>query len=183
MGDQHNYKNLLSEIPSTAVEVYRMLPEGTRCEVIFNELIMSPSPSREHQFLLIKLTTLLFKFLEDNPKGTLLTAPFDVYFEQEQSIVQPDLFIVLNSDQEVIKKNGVYGVPAIIIEIVSTNRAYDTQRKRALYEKVGVQEYFMIDPENKSVTLLTLNSDNVYEQTYEEVGLFTSGIISCNISF
>jgi Uma2 family endonuclease len=183
MNDQHKYKNLLSEIPSTAVEVYRMLPEGARCEVIFNELVMSPSPSREHQFLLIKLTILLFKFLEDNPKGTLLTAPFDVYFEQEQSIVQPDLFIVLNSDQEAIKKNGVYGVPSIIIEIVSTNRAYDTQRKRALYEKAGVQEYFMIDPENKKVTLLTLNSDNVYKQTYEETGSFTSGIISCNISF
>ena len=91
MKDQHKYKNLISEIPSTAVEIYRMLPEGTRCEVIFNELIMLPSPSREHQFVLIKLTALLFRHLNDTKSGTLLTAPFDVYFEQEESVVQPDL--------------------------------------------------------------------------------------------
>jgi Uma2 family endonuclease len=183
MSDQHKYKSLISEIPSSAVDVYKMLPEGTRCEVIFNELIMSPSPSRDHQLVLIKLTTLLFQFLSDQQTGTLLTAPFDVYFEQEQSIVQPDLFVVLIEDQHIIKKNGVYGVPAIIIEIISTNRAYDTQRKRTLYEKAGVKEYFMIDPENKKTTLLTLNASGTYEQTYEETGVLNSGILSCILAF
>ena len=149
MSNQHKYKNIISEIPSTALEVYRMLPEGTRCEVIFNQLSMSPSPSLDHQLILIKLTTLLFQFLEEKKTGTLLAAPFDVYFEQEQSVVQPDLFIVLNEDEQIMQENGVYGVPAIIIEIISTNRAFDTKRKRSLYEKVGVKEYFMIDPKNK----------------------------------
>jgi Uma2 family endonuclease len=183
MNDQHKYKNVISEIPSTAIEVYRMLPEGTRCEVIFNELIMSPSPSREHQFVLIKLTTLLFQFLEEKQTGTLLSAPFDVYFEQEQSVVQPDLFVVLSEDEQIIQKNGVHGRPAVVIEIISTNRAYDTKRKRALYEKVGVKEYFMIDPENKKTTLLTLNTSGVYEQTYEENGIFKSDILSCVLHF
>ena len=183
MSDQHKYKNIISEIPSTAIEVYRMLPEGTRCEVIFNELIMSPSPSREHQFVLIKLTTLLFQFLEEKQTGTLLSAPFDVYFEQEQSVVQPDLFVVLSEDEQIIQKNGVHGRPTVIIEIISTNRAYDTKRKRALYEKVGVKEYFLIDPENKKTTLLTLNTSGVYEQTYEENGIFKSNILSCVLHF
>jgi len=146
-------------------------------------MIMSPSPSREHQFVLIKLTTLLFQFLEEKKTGTLLSAPFDVYFEQELSVVHPDLFIVLNQDRQIIKKKGVYGVPSIIIEIISTNRAYDTQRKRALYEKAGVKEYFMIDPENKKNMLLTLNSSGVYEQTYEENGAFKSNILSCSLIF
>ena len=77
----------------------------------------------------------------------------------------------------------MYGVPAIIIEIISTNRAFDTKRKRSLYEKVGVKEYFMIDPKNKKTTLLTLNSQGVYEQTYEDTGLLKSGILSCEINF
>ena len=183
MNDQHKYKNVISEIPSTAVEIYRMLPEGTRCEVIFNELIMSPSPSREHQLILIKLSSLLFQFLEVRQTATLLSAPFDVYFDSEQSVVQPDLFVVLNADQQIIKKNGVHGVPSIIVEVISTNRAYDTKRKRALYEKAGVKEYFMIDPENKNTTLLTLNESGVYEQTYEATGVFKSSTLSCNISF
>jgi len=160
-----------------------MLPEGTRCEVIFNELIMSPSPSREHQFLLIKLTTLLFQFLNEKQTGILLTAPFDVYFEEEQSIAQPDLFVIMKEDEHLIEKKGVYGVPALIIEIISTNRAYDTQRTRALYEKAGVKEYFMIDPENKRTTLLTLNAPGTYDQTYEEAGVFNSTILNCKITF
>jgi Uma2 family endonuclease len=183
MGDQNKYKNFISDIPSTAIDVYRMLPEGTRCEVIFNELIMSPSPSKYHQFTLIKLTTLLFQFLDDSKTGILMTAPFDVYFEHEESVVQPDLFIVLAEHEQLIKKNGVYGVPSVIIEIVSTNRSYDMQRKRALYEKVGVKEYFIIEPENKKTILLTLNANGVYEQIYEETGLFKSDILTCKISF
>jgi Uma2 family endonuclease len=175
--------NRIPPVPTNAIEVYQMLPEGTRCEVIFNELIMSSQPSREHLFTLIKLTTLLFQFLNDNEAGTLLTAPFDVYLDEQQSVVQPDLFIVLKKDEHTINKKGVNGVPAIIIEIISTNRAYDTQRKRTLYEQAGVKEYFMIDPENKLTTLLTLNAQDVYEQTYEETGLLRSAIINCNISF
>jgi hypothetical protein len=88
----------------TTLKLYDMLPEITGCEVIFNQLTMSPSPSREHQFLLIRLTTLLFQFLNEKQNGILLTAPFDVYFEEEQSIVQPDLFVMLNSDQHLIKR-------------------------------------------------------------------------------
>jgi len=112
-----------------------------------------------------------------------LTSPFDVHFVKEKSVVQPDLFIVLNADKHIIEKNGVHGVPPIIIEIISSNRAYDTQRKRALYEKAGVREYFMIDPENKTTTMLTLNSSGIYEQIYEEKGLLRSAILNCDTGF
>lgn len=178
-----NYKNFISEIPTTALDVYQMLPEGTRCEVISNELIMSPSPSKYHQLILIKITNLLFNFLEEKQTGTLLTAPFDVYFEGEKAIVQPDIFVVLNEDEHIIKKNGVYGVPSLIIEIVSTNRAYDTKRKKSLYERAGVKEYFIIDPQNKETTLFTLNSELVYGQSYKDTGIITSKLLACNLFF
>jgi Uma2 family endonuclease len=183
MSEQHKYKNFISEIPSTAMDVYEMLPEGTRCEVIGNELIMSPSPSWEHQTVLIKLTAALFQFLNESKKGTLLAAPFDVHFEDIPAVVQPDLFIVLAEDGNIISKNGVHGVPSIVIEIISTNRAYDTKRKRSLYEIAGVKEYFMIDPENKRTTLLTLNTSGVYGQSYEKTGVLKSELLGCNIAF
>jgi Uma2 family endonuclease len=85
--------------------------------------------------------------------------------------------------QALICVGGVYGVLAIVIEIVSTNRAYDTQRKRSLYQKAGVKEYFLIDPENKKTTLLTLNASGVYEQSYEESGQLRSTILNCKILF
>ena len=182
MNNQPKYKNFISEIPTTAVEIYEMLPEGTRCEVIFNELIMSPSPSKKHQLLLVRLTGLLFNFLEANPIATLLSAPFDVHFNDEISVVQPDLFVVLNEDEHIVHDNGVFGVPSVIIEIISTNHTHDTKRKKTLYEKVGVREYFLIDPKTKNIKLLTLNSSGLYEQTYEAAGIFNSKILDCKIN-
>ena len=225
MSDQHKYKSVISEIPSsavevyqmlpegtpcevifnelifpegtdkdgkyeyipwrptTAVEVYRMLPEGTRCEVIFNTLIMSPSPTPLHQLLLSDLHALIYAFLKQNDTGKVILSPVDVYLENYDSVVQPDLLIVLNEHLNIISSDGIYGAPSIVIEILSKNKAYDTQRKRSLYEKGGVKEYFMIDPENKKTILLTLNAAGVYEQTYEEVGMLTSAILSCNLVF
>lgn len=225
MNDQHKYKNFISEIPSTAVEVYRMLPEGTRCEVIFNELyfpenghkdekydyfpwrpttaievyqmlpegtrcevifntlVMSPSPTFSHQQLLADLLAIFYLFLKDRDLGKVILSPFDVYIENYESVVQPDLMIILNKNLHLIQNNGLHGAPDIAIEILSPNRTYDTKRKRSLYEKGGVKEYFMIDPENKKTTLLTLNNAGVYEQTYEEAGLLKSGILPFNFSF
>jgi Uma2 family endonuclease len=183
MIDQRKYKNFISGIPLNAIDVYRMLPEGTRCEVIFNELIMSPSPTSLHQLILSDLHALLYIFLKDTGMGKLVPSPIDVYLENNISVVQPDIIILLKENENKIKEDGIYGSPDIIIEILSTNRAYDTQRKRALYEKVGVKEYFMIDPKNKETTLLTLNSQGVYEQSYKETALFTSKILACNLTF
>ena len=183
MNDQHKYKNFISEIPSTAIEVYRMLPEGTRCEVIFNELIMAPSPSMAHQLLFSDLHVLIYNLLKDNNFGKVIPAPADVYLENYDSVIQPDLIILSNEKLRLIGKDGIYGSPDIIIEILSSNRVYDTQRKRSLYEKASVKEYFLIDPENKKTTLLTLNDIGVYEQTYEETGFLKSQLLNCRITF
>src|ERR1700744_4298109 len=131
MNNQHKYKNFISEIPSNAVEIYRMLPEGTRCEVIFNTLIMSPSPSSSHQLILSDLHAAIYFFLREKNIGKVMIAPMDVYLEAYDSVIQPDLFILLNENLDKIKEDGIYGAPDVIIEVLSTNHTYDTQRKRA----------------------------------------------------
>lgn len=182
MNTQHKYERI-PDVPTSAVEIYRMLPEGTRCEVIFNELIMSPSPSSLHQLLLSDLHALLYSFMKQKNTGKVLLSPFDVYLEEYESAIQPDLMVVLNDKLDKIGKDGFYGTPDIVIEILSQNKAYDTRRKRTLYEKAGVKEYFIIDPENKLTTLLTLNTLGVYEQTYEEAGVLRSAILDCDLAF
>lgn len=183
MQNKGKYQKIEPSIPKTAVDIYRMLPEGTRCEVIFNELIMSPSPSSDHQFLLTELVGLLFVFLKNNPVAKAVASPLDVYLEDHDSAIQPDLMIILNDNLDKVHKDGFYGTPDIVLEILSTNKAYDTQRKKALYEKAGVKEYFMVDPSTKTTTLLTLNAAGVYEQTYEAAGTLRSSVIGCDISF
>ena len=183
MDKQHKYQNVIKEIPATAVDIYRMLPEGTRCEVIFNELSMSPSPTPSHQLLLSDLHALLYTFLKESNKGKVIPAPIDVYLEGKESVVQPDLIILLNESLDKIKSDGIYGAPDIVIEILSRNRNYDTQKKRSLYEQAGIKEYFMIDPDNRQVTLLTLNSSGAYTQTYEETGLLRSSVLNLDVNF
>ena len=183
MNQQHKYNvSSLSSAPSP-LKLFSKLPEITGCEVIFNEMTMSPSPTPLHQLLLSDLHALIYAFLHENNAGKVLTSPTDVYFEHYDSAIQPDLSILLNDNLHQIKKDGIYGAPDVVIEILSRNRTYDTQRKKSLYEKAGVKEYFMIDPENKKTILLTLNESGVYNQTYEEVGVFNSNILSCKISF
>jgi len=183
MSDQHKHRNAISEIPSSAIEIYRMLPEGTRCEVIFNELIMSPSPSMAHQLLLSDLHVLIYNFLRQSKKGKVVTAPADVYLENYDSVIQPDLVILLNEHLDFIKEDGIYGTPDVVIEILSKNKSYDTQRKKFLYEKAGVKEYFIIDPVNKTVILLALGNSGSFEKVYEETGEFRSNLLECGISF
>jgi Uma2 family endonuclease len=183
MNGQHKYRNAISEIPSNAIEVFRMLPEGTRCEVIFNELIMSPSPSMPHQLLLSDLHVLIYNFLAQNNLGKIIPALADVYLENYDSVIQPDLVVLLNDNLGLIKDEGIYGTPDIIVEILSKNKAYDTQRKKLLYEKAGVKEYFIIDPESKATTLFTLNNSGGFEKAYEETGILRSALLSAAITF
>lgn len=183
MANQNKYQNIIREIPATAVDIYRMLPEGTRCEVVFNELSMSPSPSPSHQLLLSDLHAVLYNFLKDAGTGKVIPSPIDVYLEDKNSVVQPDLIVLLNENLNRINNDGIYGAPDIAIEILSRNRAYDTQKKRTLYEQAGVKEYFMIDPDNKKTTLLTLNSSGIYTQTYEAIAQLRSAVLNLDVNF
>jgi len=181
--ERSKYKSIFPEIPSSALELFHMLPEGTRCEVIANELIMSPSPTSLHQLILSDLHALIYMHLKKADAGKIIPAPMDVYLDNESAILQPDLIVILKENEGLIKTDGVFGSPDIIIEILSKNRVYDTKRKRSLYEKVGVKEYFMIDPQNKETTLVTLNSSGVYEQSYKATGIITSKLLACSLVF
>ena len=120
-------------IPATALDIYRMLPEGTRCEVLFNQLSMTPAPSTQHQFICTKLTALIFNWLEKNPIGDVLASPVDVYFEDDQTVVQPDILVVLKQRKEIIRNDGIYGAPDVVFEILSANRIHDTLKKKSLF--------------------------------------------------
>lgn len=175
---------MLTDIPSTAIDIYRILPEGTRCEVIFNELSMSPSPGSEHQLVLSDLHVLLYSFLKESKLGKIIPAPMDVFFNDKLSVVQPDLLVLLNEHLDYIKPDGVYGAPDIIIEILSpNNRLHDTKKKKDLYEQAGVREYFIVDPTTKEVTLFIPNKKGLYEQSYQQKNLIKSTLLAYQLNF
>lgn len=94
-------------------------------------------------------------------------APFDVFFSESgdfqspDHIVQPDLSIVCSKDQ--ISKKGCNGAPALIIEVLSPSTALkDFNEKFNLYQKYGVQEYWIVDPGNQTVHVYALQ-DGSYQ--------------------
>ncbi|MDP9080379.1 MAG: Uma2 family endonuclease [Bacteroidota bacterium] len=171
---------MYTTIPATAIDIYRSLPEGTRCEVLYNQLIMTPAPNTDHQFLSIKLSAIIFNFLEESGTGVALAAPTDVYLEEKQSVIQPDVLVVMNENKHIIQKDGLHGAPDIVFEILSSNHIHDTVKKKTLYEEAGVKEYFIIDPADKMVIMFARNVEGRYDLIYQLKGKIASEVLAAS---
>src|SRR5690606_17683419 len=137
--------------PRTIREVYDALPEGTLGQLIENQLVMSPSPTDNHQKVLNRINFLILKYLEDNPSGELRIAPYDVHLDDE-NVFQPDLIFIKNENLSKIEQNGFHGAPDVVIELLSPSTSkYDLGQKKAGYERHGVKEYWIVDPDSKDV--------------------------------
>jgi Uma2 family endonuclease len=133
------------------MEVYKNLPEGTLAELIDNVIYMSPSPVKVHQQVLQTIFRRLSEAIEDSGRGEIIIAPFDVYLDSTSNAVQPDISVILQGNGGYSKPDGhFHGVPDIIVEILSPgNKEYDLVKKKELYERFGVKEYWIVDPQTK----------------------------------
>lgn len=146
--------------PKTLLEVFQSLPEGTLCQLIHNELVMSPSPSTIHQNIAGKIFRLLADYVEKNNMGTAFIAPYDVYIDNK-NVFQPDIIFVAKENLHLVKENGLYGAPDMVIEILSpSTEKYDKGPKKDIYEQYGVKEYWMVEPADKSVTGYSLQKNS-----------------------
>jgi Uma2 family endonuclease len=173
----------LSDIPRTAMEVYQMLPEGTLCEVIDNTLFMSPSPNTEHQRILGEIFAEMKIHLKHNAKGEVFISPYDVYLDNGQSVVQPDIVFVGLKSSDKIRRNGIHGGPDLVIEVLSTNLNHDKKRKFELYERNGIPEYIIIDPETKENWHYLLTDGKYYQLPDVAAGQITIRQLAILISY
>ena len=122
--------------------------DGKRHELIDGEHYVTPSPNRMHQKVSGNLFLLIGTWLEQHPIGQIYFAPFDVIFSMFD-IVEPDLLYMSNERaQRVLTDANVKGTPELVIEIGSEGtRKRDETIKRRLYERSGVSEYWVVDPE------------------------------------
>ncbi|SHE79793.1 Endonuclease, Uma2 family (restriction endonuclease fold) [Fodinibius roseus] len=131
---------------------YRKLPDdGKRYEIIRGELLMTPAPSTNHQRVLGKLFISLNNYVEENNLGEVLVAPVDIIFSMTD-VVQPDLIFVSREREEIITKKNIVDAPDLVVEIISEHtEAIDRNRKKALYERYKVREYWIVDPEERQI--------------------------------
>jgi len=126
--------------------------DGKRHEIIDGEHVVTPSPNVRHQVLVLRLAYELEHHFRSQPQaGQVFTAPLDVLLSP-YDIVEPDLFVVTGDQAGILTEKNVQGPPALVIEVLSKGtRKRDAQTKRRLFERSGVREYWLVDPELDAV--------------------------------
>ncbi|MDQ7051966.1 MAG: Uma2 family endonuclease [candidate division KSB1 bacterium] len=144
---------------------YLLLPDnGHRYQILRGELIMSPAPETVHQRISLKLIFAIGRFLEGHPIAQLLHAPVDVVLS-EVNVLQPDIVIIRNERQSIIKEANIQGAPDWVIEILSpSTETYDRQTKKEIYAEFGVKEYWIVHPNEQWIEKCVLK-DAGFETT------------------
>jgi Uma2 family endonuclease len=147
---------LSSLLPNAAAarwtaDMVRALPaDGNRYEVIDGVLLVTPSPGFPHQTVGGQLHGLLWTYLREiGRERTLFYSPADISWNPE-TLVQPDLFVV--HPRELSGEWKAIQTLLLAIEVVSpSSRRTDYTRKRELYQRYGVREYWVVDPKRGHV--------------------------------
>ena len=137
-------------------EDYAALPEGAPYQLVEGELVMSPAPTVRHQRIIGNLHVLLDAWVRPRKLGMVLLAPVDVILSNEDT-VQPDLVFVSNARRNRIAAEGIRGGPDLCVEVLSPHsRDMDRRTKRKLYARHEVLEYWIVDPEPRTIELYRL---------------------------
>ena len=126
-----------------------------RHELIDGEHLVTPSPAIPHQVILWNLTALLAPYLRANPVGTALAGPVDIKFSLSTVLVPDLVYFTADRFVRVVNEKHAIAAPDLVVEILSPGtRRRDKGRKRAVYDREGVQDYWIVDPEAQSITAL-----------------------------
>jgi Uma2 family endonuclease len=122
-------------------------------EILDGELFVAASPVTKHQRIVRRLLYEIEHYLRSNPIGEVFVSPFDTVFAFD-NVCSPDLLFVSNERSSIITAKNIQGAPDFVIEVLSEwNRRNDEVRKLRIYERFGVKEYWIVDPEADAVRI------------------------------
>lgn len=160
-------------------EEYYRLDDDQRYEIHNGNLVMSPAPDTWHQDWSRELSMLVATHVKRQKLGKVFVAPIDVVLDEENT-VQPDIVFIAAANVGIIQRRAIFGTPDLLVELVSPSSVRrDRYDKRELYARFGVKEYWIGDPANKSLEILTLKEGR-YELhcCAEEKGKLTSLVLA-----
>ncbi len=142
-----------------AYEDLRRFPDdNVRRELIEGELIVTPAPSTRHQDAVAFLTTELMLYARAHG-GKVLPAPTDVYLS-DRDVVEPDVLFVTRAHLDRVELPFVRGAPDVVVEVASpSTRRLELVRKRELYERYGVGEYWYVDLDAERIEVYRLEGE------------------------
>ncbi len=163
---------MVSPQPQTksTYEDYAKTPDDERWELIDGELIMAAAPSVSHQRVVFALGKAMDAFVVERELGEVMVPAPDVVLS-DTNTVQPDLLFVSKERADIITPANVQGAPDVMVEVRSPSTArLDWVVKRELYARYGVKEYWLVDPDVETATVLLLG-----ERGYEEATTYWKG--------
>ena len=144
------------------LEDYQALPDDCRAELIDGVIYDLNTPTTIHQQIAFEISIRLREYIRKN-RGmcVVLPSPVSVQLdEDDRTMIQPD--IVVCCDREKILRSHVYGVPDMVIEILSpSTRKKDMGLKLQKYISAGVREYWMVDPDKKKIVVYDLENNEL----------------------
>ncbi len=169
--------------------------DDQRCELIDGDIYAMTSPSVVHQSILTQLIKQFAVFFDEKP-CKVFCAPLDLVLDKKSkkndeifTVVQPDIMVVC--DEKTIEEQRIVGAPDLIIEIISpSTAARDNISKKALYEKAGVREFWLVSPTDRLIRVYRLEKDGLFgrDDVYDEtaqigIALFEGLSIDCRRVF
>ena len=145
----------------TLEDLERLPDDGNKYELVRGELFVTPAPRQPHEIVLARLSRLLDPFVATHGLGLTLHRGV---IRVQGSHAEPDLMV----RAEPADVNGKWEdspTPVLVIEVVSpTMWRRDHTQKRDFYREIGVDEYWIVDIEDRSVRVVRLNDEDVVEK-------------------
>ncbi len=136
-------------------DMVRALPhDGNRYEVVWGELLVTPSPALRHQRLVGRLYVDLVLYCRTVPAGEVMSSPADISWSDD-TLVQPDVFVIAPEDAGAATWTSVQRL-SLVAEVLSpSTRRQDRLIKRRLYQEQGIETIWLIDGERNEVEVWT----------------------------
>ena len=143
--------------PLTYDDLLDMPDDGQRYEIIDGELIATTAPTGGHQRVLAQLFRMLDDHVQLTGAGEVLFAPFDVKLGRFD-VVEPDIVFLSTLRSRVPDaENAIDYSPDLVVEVLSpSSRSTDRVKKMALYARTGIREYWIADPEERTLAINVL---------------------------
>ncbi len=147
---------------------YLNLPDdGKRYEIADGVLLLTPSSTGSHQDTIGEVCFYLRSHIKLAGLGLVIQAPFIVELSAKD-VFQPDIFVVMNAHLDRVQEKKVVGAPDLVVEVsTSGTAAFDRLTRYDTYEYTGVQEYWILNLERRTVEIFVLEGDE-----YHSLGVF-----------
>ncbi len=151
---------------------YLLFPEdGLRHEIMDGEHYVTASPSLKHQTVSIRLSSAISTFVDAHRLGAVFHAPTDVLLSRHDVVV-PDLIFVARERLSILTEANIQGAPDLVAEILShSTRRTGEGVKLARYERLGVREYWIADPFQRTVTVYRLEEEHFRQEAVLQADL------------